>query len=199
MRPTAVELESIWMYAYSKAAFHETTRYVDAIETVEPDSTLCHALVPASIVAYARPFRVDEITNTGTIVRSIPLIGADWSNVQGIEYDPTIDKLFATQIGDFLLMRIDAATGVLENFVNLSYGNDLFLTQSNTLLVGSYTQPPGIFDENLTSIGSLGTDARIFVTQYTAAGPTPAPTPCPRFAPTPRPRPAPRPRPTPRQ
>ena len=68
MRPTVVELKSIWMYAYSKAAFHETTRYVDAIETVEPDSTLCHALVSASIVAYARPFTYCRFTaNDSTI------------------------------------------------------------------------------------------------------------------------------------
>lgn len=160
-------------------------------------------------VAWA--YGVDEITNVGTIVRSIPLIGADWSNVQGIEYDPITDKLFATQIGDLLLMRINASTGVLEQFVTLSYGNDLFLTQANTLLVGSYTQAPGIFDENLTSIGSLGTEVRVFVTQYPAGSPTPTPTatatatasatstprptPTPRSAPTSRPRPTPAPRP----
>ena len=139
-------------------------------------------------VAWA--YGVDEIMNTGTIVRSIPLIGAEWSNVQGIEYDPRINRLFATQIGDFLLMRINASTGVLENFVNLSYGNDLFLTQSNTLLVGGYTEPPGIFDEKLISIGSLDSEARVFVTQYTT--PTPTPTPCTgRCTPTPRPRPTP--------
>src|SRR6266496_4655827 len=159
--------------------------------------------LPNSNLFVAWAYGVDEITNAGTIVRSIELIGSNWANVQGIEYHQAIDKLFVTEFGymgfDSPLMRINAPTGILENHVYFNYGNDLFLTQSNTLLVGSYTQPPGIFDENLTSIGSLGTDARIFVTQYTAAGPTPAPTPCARFAPTPRPRPAPRPRPMPRQ
>jgi hypothetical protein len=150
-------------------------------------------------VAWA--YGVDETTNEGTIVRSIPLIGADWANVQGIEYDPAINKLFATELGysgfDSPLMRIDASTGVLENWVYFNYGNDLFLTQSNTLLVGTYVQPPGIFDENLASLGSLGTEARVFVTQYTTIGPTPTPTPCAgRYAPTPRPRPSPAPRPT---
>ena len=56
-------------------------------------------------------YGVDEITNDGTIVRSIPLIGANWVNVEGIEYDPAIDKLFATELGyigfDFPLMRIN--------------------------------------------------------------------------------------------
>jgi hypothetical protein len=146
-------------------------------------------------VAWA--YGVDEITDSGTIVRSIPLVGYNWSNVQGIEYDPTIDKLFASELGDFELMRIDAPTGVLENSVNFTYGNDLFLTQSHTLLVGSYAEPPGMFDENLESIGSLGNEARVFVTQC-PGGPTPTPTPCiGRCGPTPRPHPTPHPRPTP--
>jgi Kelch motif len=138
-------------------------------------------------VAWA--YGVDEITNTGTFVRSIPLIGADWSNVQGIEYDPAVNKLFATELGytgfDSPLMRIDASTGVLENWVYFNYGNDLFLTQSNTLLVGSYTQAPGIFDENLISIGSLGTEARVFVTQCAVGSPTPTPTATPSATATP--------------
>jgi hypothetical protein len=160
---------------------------------------------------------VDEITNTGTIVRSIPLIGADWVDVQGIEYDAAIDKLFATELGysnfEFQLMRINASTGVLENSVFFSYGNDLFLTRLSTLLVGSRTQAPGMYDENLTSIGTLGTVERLFVTQCPAAGPTPTPTPTatptatptgtptptptltPRSEPTPRARPTPPPRP----
>ena len=86
-------------------------------------------------------------------MRSIPLIGADWVNVQGIEYDSAVDKLFATELGytgfDSPLMRINASTGELENYVYFNYGNDLFLTQSHTLLVGCYVQPPGMFDENL--------------------------------------------------
>jgi hypothetical protein len=203
---------------YGKIAFDEQYIYVAAgIDLVrftfcEPssgvsiysnNSIIDVKTLPNGHVFVAWAYGVDEITNTGTIVRSIPLIGAGWANVQGIEYDAAIDKLFACELGysgfESQLMRINAATGVLENSVYFNYGNDLFLTQSNTLLVGSYTQAPGIFDENLTSIGSLGTEARVFVTQCTAAGPTPAPTPCTRFAPTPRPRPTPRARPTPRQ
>jgi hypothetical protein len=116
-------------------------------------------------VAWA--YGVDEITNTGSIVRSIPLIGANWGNVEGIEYDSAIDKLFAFELGysgfEHQLMRINAATGMLENSVSFTYGSDLFLTRSNTLLIGSFAQAPGMFDENLNSIGTLGTDERLFV------------------------------------
>jgi hypothetical protein len=154
-------------------------------------------------VAWA--YGVDEITNTGTIVRSIPLLGANWANVEGIEYDPAIDKLLATELGysgfEFQLMRINASTGVLENSVYFQYGSDLFLTRSNTLLIGSTVQAPGMFDESLNSIGTLGTEERLFVTQCPTLGPTPTPTstPTPTATPrvTPRPRPTPAPRPTP--
>ena len=73
--------------------------------------------LPSGHLFVAWAYGVDEITNTGTFVRTIPLVGADWSNVQGIEYDPLTDTLFATQIGDFLFMRINASTGELEEFV----------------------------------------------------------------------------------
>ena len=127
-------------------------------------------------VAYA--YGVDEITNTGAIVRSIPLIGGMgqfFVDVRGIEYDPAINKLFATQLGtsffSFPLMRIDASTGVLENHVYFVYGDDLFLTRSNTLLVGSQSQAPAIYDENLTFIAQLGIVQRAFVTQCPTIGP----------------------------
>jgi len=175
-------------------------------------------ILPNGHLFVASAYGIDEITNTGTIVRSISLIGADFVDVRGIEYDPAIDKLFATELGytnfEFQLMRINASTGVLENSVFFWYGDDLFLTQSDTLLVGSRTQAPGIYDENLTSVGVLGTEERMFVTQYPTLGPTPTPTPSPTPTATPtatptpsptatpratpRPRPTPAPRPTPR-
>jgi hypothetical protein len=140
----------------------------------------------------ASAYGVDEITNGGVLVRSISLIGADWVDVRGIEYDPATDKLFATELGytnfEFQLMRINASTGALENSVFFWYGDDLFLTQSGMLLVGSRTQAPGLYNENLMFGGPLGTVDRIFVTQ------------CPgqqsgRIRPFPRPRPTPAPRP----
>jgi hypothetical protein len=163
--------------------------------------------LPNGHLFVASAYGVDEITNTGTIVRSISLTGAYFVDVRGIEYDPAIDKLFATELGytnfEFRLMRINASTGVLENDVFFWYGDDLFLTQSGKLLVGSRTQAPGIYDENLTSIGTLGTVERMFVTQYPTAGPTPSPTPTATPtatstpSPTATPRVTPRPRPTP--
>src|SRR5206468_10452373 len=105
-------------------------------------------------------------------------------------------------------VRRNASTGILEDDVYFNYGNDLFLTQSSTFLVGSYDHPPGMCDESLPSIGTLSTEVRLFVTQYATAAPTPtptpsatptttpSPTPCTgRCSPTPRPRHTPHPRP----
>lgn len=147
-------------------------------------------VLPSGHLFVAWAYGVDEITNTGTVVRSIPLIGANWGDVEGIEYDPATDRLFACELGytgfESQLMRINAATGMLENSVPFNYGSDLFLTRSETLLVGSYAQAPGIFDQNLTSMGSLGTQSRVFVTQYAPPPVTPRPRPTPRVRPTPR-------------
>lgn len=149
-------------------------------------------ILPSGHLLVAHAYGVDEITNSGMLVRSIPLIGADWVDVRGIEYDPATNKLFATELGytnfEFELMRVNASTGVLENSVFFWYGDDLFLTQSNALLVGSRTQAPAIYDENLMLVGPVGTLERIFVTQ--CPGPQSG-----RIRPFPRPRPTPAPRP----
>jgi hypothetical protein len=65
-------------------------------------------------------------------------------------------------------MRINASTGVLEKSVTFNYADDLFLTQSGTLLVGSRTETPRIYTENLNSVGTVGITQRMFVTQYIA-------------------------------
>lgn len=42
-----------------------------------------------------------------------------------------------------------------------------FLSESNTLLVGSRTDTPRVYSEDLAQIGTIGTAQRMFVTQYT--------------------------------
>jgi hypothetical protein len=95
-------------------------------------------VLPSGHLLVANAYGVDEITNTGVLVRSISLVGADWVDVRGIEYDPATNKLFATELGytnfEFKLMRINASTGVLENSVFFWYGDDLFLTRSTACL-----------------------------------------------------------------
>jgi hypothetical protein len=129
-------------------------------------------VLPNGHLFVASAYAIDEITNQGTLVRNIILTGGpSFVDVRGVEYDPATDKLFVTELGYtnffFQLMRIDASTGQFEQSVTFTYADDLFLTESNTLLVGSTSETPRIFSEDLAQIGTIGTAQRTFVTQYT--------------------------------
>ena len=129
-------------------------------------------VLPNGNLFVASAYAIDEITNQGTLVRHIVLSGGpSFVDVRGIEYDPATDELFVTELGytDFFfqLMRINASTGQFEQSVSFSYADDLFLSESNTLLVGSRTDTPRVYREDLAQISTLGTAQRMFVTQYT--------------------------------
>jgi hypothetical protein len=115
---------------------------------------------------------IDEITNNGTVVRSIPLVGDDnfYNDLRGIEYDPATNTLFATELGhtgfSFQLMKIDASTGILENSVSFEYGDDIFIDISGRLLVGSRTQTPRFYTKDLVQAGTLGDGQQMFVTEF---------------------------------
>jgi hypothetical protein len=64
-------------------------------------------------------------------------------DARGVEYDDVTGKIFVTHLGYsgfFLrLMRLDGATGALEDSVTFNHADDLFVTSSGDLLVGSRT------------------------------------------------------------
>jgi len=129
-------------------------------------------VLPSGNLFVASAYAIDEINNQGILVRHIILSGGpSFVDVCGIEYDPATDNLFATELGytDFFfqLMRINASTGQFEQSVTFSYADDLFLSESNTLLVGSRTDTPRVYSEDLAQIDTIGTAERMFVTQYT--------------------------------
>ncbi len=129
-------------------------------------------VLPSGNLFVASAYAIDEITNQGTLVRHIILSGGpSFVDIRGIEYDPATDKLFVTELGYtnffFQLMRINASTGQFEQSVTFTYADDLFLSESNSLLVGSSTETPRVYSENLAQVGTIGTAQRMFVTQYT--------------------------------
>jgi hypothetical protein len=135
--------------------------------------------------------------------------GIDFVDIRGIEYNPATNKLFVTQLGTtgskFSILRVNASTGEIETGTLFNYANDLFLTASGNLAVGSWTETARIYNQDLIFVSPLGTDQRQFVTQYLSGQGTPTPTPTttpsgtptPTATPTSRPIPTPRPRPTP--
>jgi hypothetical protein len=124
----------------------------------------------------ASAYEIDEITAEGAVLRSLPSSfpggpAPSYTDIRGIEFDPASNKLFVTMYGYtghfFQLMRVDATTGVLEQATTFNYGDDLFLTQSGNLLVGSDNQAPQFFTQGLSPLGALGPTSQIFVTQKT--------------------------------
>jgi hypothetical protein len=118
----------------------------------------------------AAAYRIYEVTASGELLRTI---SGPFTDIRGVEFDPVTNKLFVTHLGhsNFFsrLMRVDAATGDLEDDVTFGDPNDIFLTESGELLVGSRFNTPRIYSQDLEHLWTLQGDARMFVTQYPGA------------------------------
>lgn len=123
-------------------------------------------LMPNGNVLVLSAYYLDEITPSGSLVRQFP---ARFTDARGVEYDPATDKLFVTHLGHtgfyFQVMRFNWTTGVMEASTYFWYGDDIFLTDSGMLLVGSRTMPPTFFTQDLTPVGTLAGGQQMFVTQ----------------------------------
>ena len=70
-----------------------------------------------------------------------------------------------------------SSSGEIETGADLNYASDLFLTEADSLVVGSWTETARIYNQDLMFVGPLGTDQRMFVTQYISAQPKSDPNP----------------------
>ena len=128
--------------------------------------------LPSGDLLVASSYQIDEVTNTGAFVRTIPLNGDDnvYTNITGIASDPATNHLFVWEYGHTgfaaQLMRLDLTTGVLQKNIQFFNGNDLFLTESGQLLVGSSSQNPAFFTTDLGQIGGLNKSSQSFVTEF---------------------------------
>ena len=134
----------------------------DQVEDVE--------ILPTGHLFVAWDYGVDEITSTGTFVRTlVSSNGMDFVNIWGIEYNPATNKLFVTQLGTtgstYSILRVNASTGQIETGTLFNYASDLFLTASGNLVVGSWTETARIYNQDMMFVGPLGTEQRFFVTQ----------------------------------
>src|SRR5207247_8296695 len=123
-------------------------------------------LMPDGNLLVVSAYYLDEITPDRTVVRHFPGYFVD---ARGVEYDPATDKLFVTELGYsdfyFRLIRFNWTTGGMEASTYFWYGDDIFLTDSGRLLVGSRTMTPTFFTENLSQVGTLGGGQQMFVTE----------------------------------
>jgi hypothetical protein len=68
MRPSHDELKSLWIYSYSRASLLEAQQWLDSMDHTDPKSPQFRALVCASVVAYARPFMISQVTQKERVV-----------------------------------------------------------------------------------------------------------------------------------
>jgi hypothetical protein len=124
------------------------------------------AQTPTGNLWVASAYEIQEITPAGSILATVP---GFFTDIRGIAYDAAANSLFVSELGNsgsgyFELLRLNAATGAVQAGTTYTYGANLFLTQSGDLLVGSWTQTAGIFNENLQQIGTLNNGVQMFVT-----------------------------------
>jgi hypothetical protein len=109
-------------------------------------------------------YQIQEITPTGAVLETVP---GNFVDLRGIAYDPTANSLFVTELGEtgsyFQLLRLNATTGAVQASTSFTYGQEVSLAPNDRLLVGSWTQPAEVFDENLDPIEMLGSEQE-FVT-----------------------------------
>ena len=130
-------------------------------------------ILPNGHLFVASSYAIDEITNDGAFVRNVVRSnGINFVDIRGIEYNPVTNKIFLTQLGTtgsrYFLMRLNGSTGAFETGGSFYYPDDLFLTQSGNLLVGSSDNfdAPRIYNQNWAFLRAVGTRQRLFVTQY---------------------------------
>jgi hypothetical protein len=128
--------------------------------------------LPWGNLLVASSYDISEVTNTGSFVRSIRSSGIGFVDLRGLEYDASSDTIFATMLGYtgyyFQLMSLDGTSGDLLENTYFWYGDDIFLTPDGYLIVGSRTQSPGIFTEDLREISYFAGESRMFITQVPA-------------------------------
>jgi hypothetical protein len=122
------------------------------------------ALTPGGNLFVASAYQIQEITPSGAVVETVP---GNFVDLRGIAYDPTSNSVFVTELGEtgsyFLLLRLNATTGAVQASTSFAYGQEVSLAPNGRLLVGSWTQPAKVFDENLNPIETLGNEQE-FVT-----------------------------------
>jgi hypothetical protein len=134
-------------------------------------------VLPGGNLLVLSAYRIHEITPDGTPIRQLgPSFPNQLTDARGLEYDDVTGRLFVTHLGHsgffYRLMELDFATGALLDDTAFTYADDLFVTLSGDLLVGSRLETPRFYDQDLQQVGALEGPPRMFVTQYTLEDPT---------------------------
>jgi hypothetical protein len=112
---------------------------------------------------------VVELTPDGGLVREV-LPNHSVVDGRGIKYEAATDTFVTTMLGNAdhanEMRRWDTATGTQLGWNTYNYGDDIAQFPDGTLLIGSRTLPPGLFDRNL-GITAVFPTQRMFVAIHT--------------------------------
>lgn len=132
-------------------------------------------VLPSGNLLSLSAYGLNELSPTGALVRSINT-SIRLVDARGVEFNPATGKVFVTMLGYtgqyFGLMRFDALTGQIEKNESFWYGDDMVLLADGRLLVGSRTLAPGLYDQDLHLVGTLGLQQQMFVTQMPVPEPS---------------------------
>jgi hypothetical protein len=129
-------------------------------------------------------YELDELTTGGELVRTITPSPVLLVDARGVEYDPASKTIYVSMLGysgeEFQILRMRSSGQIIES-TYFVYAIDLLLTPdphfaagrsrpgpgspAPRLVVGSWTQAPGIFDLTLHQTGVLDSGQQMFVTQ----------------------------------
>jgi hypothetical protein len=129
-------------------------------------------------------YELDELTTGGELVRTITPSPVLLVDARGVEYDPASKTIYVSMLGysgeEFQILRMRSSGQIIES-TYFVYAVDLLLTPdphfaagrsrpgpgspAPRLVVGSWTQAPGIFDLTLHQTGVLDSGQQMFVTQ----------------------------------
>lgn len=110
-----------------------------------------------------------EMTSNGGLVKQYGGAANTMLDPRGMTYDSVSNTIFLTMLGPSnlpnQLMKLDGTTGDLITSTVFVNGTDMLIDMDGRLIVGSRTDAPGIFTQDLSNTGSLGATPEMFVTQ----------------------------------
>lgn len=143
-------------------------------------------VLPSGQLLVASGYGLTVLSSSGAILSTISQLNDPYGltndpfprlvDVRGVQYDSANNKTYVTMLGyygaslygpvdmSFKLLELNGLSNELLGLTTFTYGDDIALTNSGNLLVGSRTQSPGLFSTNLKYLGSLGGPDARFVT-----------------------------------
>jgi hypothetical protein len=126
-------------------------------------------------------YELRRYSDTGTLLNTVTTLldplgitggAGPWLvDARGVEFDAATNRTFVSMLGyssvvplQFKVLALDGNSNRIADMADYWYADDLFVGQGQQLLVGSWTQSPGIFSTELDPLGRFDGPSAQFVT-----------------------------------